>query len=122
MIDCNITANYHKERARMTNSCRILCRDCPLNSTLSCFTFEVNSSEKAIEIVQKWSDEHPQKTYRDDFLEKFPNASTHRNGAPVTCRNVVYGFGLRECRSGGRCFDCWNEVMPEETKGDNNDR
>ena len=35
---------------------------------------ENENPEKAVEIVEQWAKDHPRKTYRDDFFEKFPNA------------------------------------------------
>lgn len=71
MIDCSKTENYFIEKLRMTKrtreeGCKIKCSECPLscqnNGTsefTSCITFEMLYPEKAIEIVQRWSDEHP---------------------------------------------------------------
>lgn len=61
--------------------CKIDCANCPLNSSnngtngmTSCSDFETFYPEKAIAIVQKWSDEHPQRTYLTEFLKHYPNA------------------------------------------------
>lgn len=96
MIDCSKTENYLAEKRRMTKRtrkglCKIDCFVCPLcsenNGTsglVSCTTFEMLNPEKAIEIVQKWSDEHPQKTYLTELLEKYPNAELD-HGVPKVC-------------------------------------
>mgnify|MGYP001139286985 FL=1 len=75
MIDCSKTENYLIEKLRMTKRakseiCKIKCSDCPLCSKnngiseyISCISFEMYHPEKAIEIVQRWSDAHPQRTY-----------------------------------------------------------
>lgn len=75
----------------------------------------------AIETVQRWSDEHPKKTYAQDFFEKFPKAQSYSDGSPVICRQIIYG-GIRPpleiCYYTGACYRCWNEPMnDEETKG-----
>ena len=67
-IDCSITENYLKEKARMTkssysDSCTINCRDCPLSSDnnihgYTCNCFEKMHPKEAISVIQKWSDEH----------------------------------------------------------------
>lgn len=55
--------------------------------------------------------EKPKKTYKEDFLEKFPNAPISRTGCPHGC--VYHAYGNRGvCRA--TCSDCWNEVMPDE--------
>lgn len=54
------------------------------------------------------------KTYKEDFLEKFPNAPLERQeDIPVACRETIYGRCY--CPQGG-CIKCWNEPMEEETK------
>lgn len=76
MIDCNITKNYIAEKRRMTKKhklnggayiCSIDCAKCPLHLSkndlddkMLCYDFEIGYPEKAIEIVQQWSDDHPQ--------------------------------------------------------------
>lgn len=66
-IDCNITENYLKEKARMTKAnngkCTIYCRDCPLSSyntstDIGCSRLEIMYPKEAVVVVQKWSDEH----------------------------------------------------------------
>lgn len=120
MIDCSKTENYLKEKARMTKCCiEIDCTGCPLSSNnngkdCGCEDFQYLHTKEAITIVQKWSDEHPQKTYKDDFFEKFPNAPLAPRSAekyPKVCRHLVYSE--RENCGSISCFDCWNEVMPE---------
>lgn len=48
------------------------CADCPLSRDNSCMPdlFPDNADE----IVDKWVQEHPVKTYADDFFGKFPDA------------------------------------------------
>lgn len=117
MIDCSKTENYFKEKVRMTkkkngSTCGISCTDCPLYSfrngkICSCSTLQHLHPTEAIAIVQKWSDEHPQKTYKDDFYEKFPNCEK-KHGRPSLCVKVAYGH-LLKCSTS--CDDCWNKVM-----------
>lgn len=56
-------------------------------------------------------DKHHNKTYAQDFLEKFPNAGKSESDRPYFCRAQIYGDEL-ECPNGG-CKKCWNEVMPD---------
>lgn len=124
-IDCNITENYLKEKVRMTQKsdssrCSILCTDCPLNCVkngriYSCYTMERRYPTEAIAIVQKWSDEHPVKTIKDDFLEKHPNAHLH-NDLPVVCiKSLGYIGQDYVCPSGtyAECKKCWNRPLSE---------
>lgn len=131
MIDCNITKNYFNEKRRLTKKhklnggayiCELNCTDCPLNSSnngssdmMSCSDFETIYPQKAIEIVQKWSDEHPPKTFLTEFLKNYPNAQLRIDGTP---RGVCpYHLGLisrDNCRKDHNCVKCWNQPIPAE--------
>ena len=104
---------YLKAKNRMTNNCDMNCEDCPLFSLnngrgIPCREMEIKFPENDVRIVEKWSKEHPLKTYVQDFLDKFPNARKENNGIPLTCKSNVYG---------GSCIDhcpaCWNSPMEE---------
>lgn len=64
------------------------------------------------EIVDKWAEEHPVKTYMQDFFEKFPNAHKDDDGTPKLCIKCLYGDEF-ECPEGG-CKKCWNQEMKGE--------
>lgn len=96
------------------------CSTCPLNDLKdeyirNCAGVLSIRTNKASAIIDKWCAEHPQKTYLQDFLEKFPNVRIRATGEPVVCRKYIYGGN---CTDGDRpkCHACWNEVMPEETE------
>lgn len=122
MIDCNITKNYFSEKQRMTKkkmgACGIKCADCPFDFTnngenVSCREFDILFPEKAIEIVQKWSDEHPQRTYLSEFLKNYPNAPLEDDGTPVFC---PYRLGLMSkdnCDKDRNCVKCWNQPIED---------
>ena len=91
------------------------CADCPLNRNgVSCMPDSL--PDNADEIVDKWVQEHPVKTYAMDFFEKFPNAELDSYGTPRACVNAIYGFGdsLKSEISGIVCRDCWNQEMKED--------
>lgn len=127
MIDCTKTENYFAEKARMTRAteseygiCKIDCKKCPLCPTnngtsekLSCTSFEKFYPEKAISIVQRWSDEHPQKTYLSEFLKNYPNASLEDDGTPNFCPYRLGLMGADDCRKDGNCVKCWNQAIEE---------
>ena len=126
MIDCSKTENYFAEKLRMTKrtrweGCKIKCSECPLSSQnngtsecVRCITFEMHHPEKAIEIVQKWSDEHPQKTYLTEFLENYPNVSLGDDGTPNFCPYRLGLMSIDDCRNDGDCVKCWNQPIPIE--------
>lgn len=120
MIDCSKTKNYFAEKKRMIEKHRYICEvegcaDCPLHwskngMSISCTKLEKNYPGKAIAIMQKWSNEHPQKTYLSEFLKKYPNALLNDNGLPKGV--CLYNLGLADCKEYPNCVDCWNQPMP----------
>lgn len=125
MIDCSRTENYFAERQRMTKLqkdgiCKLSCTDCPLSSFnndtgVQCSIFEMLYPEKAIAIVQKWSDEHPQKTYLSELLKIFPNTPLGDDGTPKDlCPYDLGLMGKNDCTKG--CIKCWNQPIEESEK------
>lgn len=124
-MDCNKTIDFFAEAKRLCDS-RTACRAdaankerCPLIAFCG-NTFATRSAEESItafENLQKWSDEHPKKTYAQDFFEKFPNAQNYAGVNPVVCRKKIYG-GFKNGDCAEPCYKCWNEPMnDEEPKG-----
>lgn len=123
MIDCSKAENYFAEKRRMTKEqqdgvCKLKCSGCPLSrfnngssDMIPCFAFETIYPEKAVAIVQKWSDEHPQKTYLSEFLKKYPNALLNDNGLPKSV--CLYNLGLADCKEYHNCVECWNQAIEE---------
>lgn len=110
---------FLKEKYRMTKQCNIFCKECPLGHpnnglNVDCTLLEAGYTVKAVEIVKKWSDEHPQKTYLQDFVEKFPNCVKDEEGLPASCRKFIYPLMSRKNCSGWSCSDCWNEPMEDK--------
>lgn len=126
MIDCSKTENYFAEKQRMTKkhklnhggyACKLNCADCPLShlnngSTMLCSDFETIYPEKAVAIIQKWSDEHPQKTFVTEFLKNYPHAVVNGDGIPNSV--CPYDLGLmnkHDCRK--TCIECWNQAIED---------
>lgn len=126
MIDCSKMANYFAEKQRMvkqqTNGvvCGISCEECPLSSInngkgIVCSDFETCYLEKAIELVQKWSDEHPQRTYLTELLKIFPNTPLNDDGTPKgICLHELGATSLDNCEVDNACVKCWNQLIPED--------
>lgn len=121
MIDCNITKNYFNEKLKMTKRtknglCENKCSNCPLCSNnngegLPCPDFEMYYPEKAIEKVQRWSDEHPRKTYLSEFLKNYPNAQLKDDGTPVgICPHHLGLINKEDCKN-RNCVECWNQPI-----------
>ena len=118
-MDCSKTINFFSEFKRLCDS-RTACtadaankEQCPLY--VFCrqpLTIRAEEIITAVENLQKWSDEHPVKTYAQDFFEKFPKAPRCKsaNGRyPSACRKAIYDG---KCPGVG-CEECWNEPMEE---------
>lgn len=113
-VDCGYTENYLKEKNRMTKSCKINCENCPISSDnnktdLSCEEFENTYPNKAIEIVQRWSDERQVETRAEHFMKMFPNAPTWK-GRPFLC---VSHLSKKVSCEASTCKKCWNEPYTE---------
>lgn len=115
--------NYLEEKARMTKRCEMACACCLLhgynNGTgYGCSHLEYKHPEKAIAIVQKWSEEHPRKTFLQDFLEKYPKARLNEKGYPDDVCPIELGYlGENfECKGifDTNCESCWNQWMETE--------
>lgn len=109
-MDCNKTVDYLAELERMCDA-QEKCERCPLDDCCSGDALWVKNPKQAIEIVQKWSDEHPPKTYMQDFFEKFPNALRMGDNTPKVCRRNIYGGNI--CVEYSHCAECWSEPMEE---------
>lgn len=86
------------------------CDVCPLGNS-RCHYVVSSLPDNADNIVDKWVQENPVKTYAMDFFEKFPNAPRSSDGIPQTCWGHVYGDG-KYCSSND-CTECWNREMKE---------
>lgn len=122
MIDCNITKNYFSEKARMSKTtksgtCKLVCGKCPLSSDNNgvgecCTDFEMLYPEQVIEVVQRWSNANPQRTYLSELLRTFPNAELNCNGTPkrIHCPHHLGLKDIDNCDKG--CVECWNQPLP----------
>lgn len=128
MIDCSKTENYLAEKKRMTKItntgvCEIKCKNCPLSQKNNgkgrlCVDYELHYSKQAIEVVQRWSDEHPQRTCLTEFLKHYPNAPLEDDGTPNFC---PYRLGLMSkdnCRKDHNCVKCWNQPIEDGEKNE----
>lgn len=121
MIDCTKTTNYFNEKLKMTKRtknglCEIKCGNCPLCSNnngegLSCPDFEMYYPEKAVKAVQRWSDEHPPKTFLTEYLKHYPNAPLGDNGTPNFCPSRLGLMSIDDCRIDHNCVKCWNQPI-----------
>ncbi len=108
---------YFEERIRMLNSygrikreCDgVNCHECPFNK--KDYGCNLNTLE-SVDIVEKWSKEHPQKTMLQDLLEKYPNIQLNDRGIPRDLCPHSLGYS-KGCRL-SNCITCWNRPLEEE--------
>ena len=123
-MDCSKTINFLHELKRLCDSRDGCVADatnkelCPMFGFCEDVLTRICAEDvkTAIEIVQKWSDEHPKKTYAQDFFKKFPKAQSDSDGTPFVCRKTIYGEVPpkdEKCDRRGACKNCWNEPMEE---------
>ena len=125
---------YEKARIRM---CRTMilkeggCEACPLFNGLKrrcgfaasiAENMDENAIRKNIDIVIKWSKDHPVKTRQSEFLKKFPNADMQKIYTLFPC---VIDQTIRPTRcvkyesfnSPKKCVECrkdyWNEEVDD---------
>lgn len=122
-IDCSVTVNYLQEVYRMCKYYDHECKKCPasiMNNSCNqiCKTFFINHPDRAVEIIQKWSNEHPVKTRLDDLLEKYPNVPLNAVGTP---RFDPWMLGYCDkCSDCPNCKGdeyCWHEPVVGGTTG-----
>lgn len=122
MIDCSKTENYLAEKKRMTKItntgvCEIKCKNCPLSQKNNgkgrlCVDYELHYPKQAIEVVQRWSDEHPQRTYLTEFLKHYPNTPLNDDGTPKgICLHELGATSLDNCEVDNACAKCWNQPI-----------
>ena len=139
MIDCSKTKDYFAEKLRMTKKhklinppfgggyiCELNCAYCPLSSSnngssdmMTCSDFETIYPQKAIELVQKWSNEHPPKTLLKEFLKHYPKTELNSVGCPNIAPCELGIIKLKdECKYRNvycfQCKDCWNTIVNDE--------
>lgn len=113
---------FIKERDRMCDSL-FGCEGCPANSQENGFgicyvaTKSQYTPEQQIEIVEKWSNEHPRKTRQRVFLEKYPNARVNTKGTVDIwpCAVEKDMSNVRHCNSLS-CSDCRQEFWLQEVE------
>ncbi len=100
-----------KDYARMCESkVGIDCDGCELNKNKkysSCKLFMMKEPEKAVEIIEEWSAEHPAKTRQSEFLKMFPNAKMRDGAIIITpCEINIMNAESKMCKNFSGCNEC----------------
>ena len=108
---------FIKEKIRMCKGYKMYneCDLCFLKTKvdMDCDTYIDEYPEQAVAIVEKWSQEHPQKTMLQDFLEKYPKANLNNDGTPKGVCPYSLGYEEEQDWCDGRCMKCWNRPLEE---------
>ena len=88
---------------------------------LSCADYANDYPEEAVEIVERWTKNHPKKTRQSEFLKLFPEAPIFEGVLEIKpCKLVGSKLNTEECHSYDEfglsgCYECrkkyWNEEV-----------
>lgn len=107
---------FLKEKKRMCDSFGDYCTECEIykiQRIMHCDTSIEKYPEQTVEIVERWSKEHPQATRLSQFLKYYPNAPLDDDGTPKVCVNEL-GFTRDDGCTALNCINCWNRPIEEE--------
>lgn len=120
---------YLKEAVRMCDAMTGSCDDCPFCDWRVAFPckssngwLDLANPEKCVEIVEKWSAEHPKKTRQTEFLKMFPNAMYNDSSTlmirPCELDQTELQNGRRCNYYNGECRSCRKEYWSQEVGDD----
>ena len=111
-------------RDRMCESFNNRCRGCEIANRMdgseSCNDYIKRCPAEAVEIVERWTKEHPLKTRQSEFLKMFPRASMTTDGIIAFCPDSM--DSEFECPRKTRdnidpiCGECRREYWLEEVE------
>lgn len=113
-IDCSVTVNFLKEQRRMCGE--VGCADCALSYGFPAIFHHgcgvLRDPERSVEIVQKWSDEHPVKTRLDDLMEKYPKFEVFSETGRPMYKPRMFGY-CTDCSTcpNNKAEHCWHEPV-----------
>lgn len=100
------------------------CKGCSLDEIIDrgdvCSVWCFRNPEKAIEVVEQWSEEHPSKTRQSVFLEQWPNAELDCEGdiaiEPCTIDMTMYSKENGCFTLDADCEKCRREFWRQEVE------
>lgn len=108
------------------------CSTCPLTRSKICdfMLYYYSTANYFIDIVIKWSKEHPKATRQSKFLEQFPNTKLNEDGVICFCPKLLdtslyisstdyYPCSKKENNCGITCCDCLKEYWLTEISEEN---
>lgn len=109
---------FLKTISRMCSNYDSQCNGCPIAieikrkaDYLDCYGFIKFYIEDAVEIVEKWMEEHPAKTRKLMLLEMFPKTPLNEEEVPNICPLNV-GAKIKCLNKCGKCYkEFWTEEI-----------
>lgn len=111
---------FINEKFRMCNFFHIrhTCNGCPLNEFNGCDVDDLaehGDVEKAVEAVEKWSNENPSKTRQSVFLQQYPNVATYKGVIGIRPCQLEEGYTSQYCLcDSSQCVQCRKEYWFHE--------
>ena len=115
---------FIEERSRMCKLFSPGCEGCRIDEAKpvmsECVLWMIENPEKAVEIVERWSQEHPPKTRQAVFLEQWPEAALDKYGVVRLCPvdiSAAYRDTDGYCKSPEKqCKDCRRQFWMQEVE------
>lgn len=109
---------FIEERNRMCKLFSPGCEGCRIDEAKpvmsECVLWMIENPEKTVEIVERWSQEHPRKTRQDVFLAHYPDAALDDGVLRVCPRNVCKSAELN-CNN-ATCYLCKRAFWLQEVE------
>ena len=116
--NCKETKTFFEERIRMCKEYNhsIGCDGCPFSSGEETFCEQMlwEEPEKAIDMMQKWSDDHQPETIEEHFYKVLPHASIIYDN--LCCQILDYELEAYDDTGdcwGRHCKECWKRPYEE---------
>lgn len=117
---------FIRGRDRMCRTFNMRCRGCEIAKHMegneSCNDYIKRCPAEAVEIVERWTKEHPLKTRQSELLKIFPNARRWDNFIDL-CPQMIENFDCPQKHEGDTwksCTECKRQYWNAEVK-DNGD-
>ena len=112
-------------RDRMCRSFNGRCTGCEVNERMGaddiCIDYMVQHPQEVVEIVERWTKEHPLKTRQSEFLKMFPRAGRGEDGLIVFCPedfDSKFECPLKRGSGHDLCGECRKNYWLEEVDDD----
>jgi len=120
---------FFKEHGRMCDSLAPSCIGCEIMKSVAyttdghgtCREYIKRHPAEAVEIVERWTKEHPLKTRQSEFLKMFPRAGRGEDGLIVFCPedfDSKFECPLKRGSGHDLCGECRKNYWLEEVDDD----